>query len=157
MTIIYEIAVDDNGAGIAPEERDRIFDRFYQIQNDNPTMVTGSGVGLHLVRQLVILHHGSITVEGHSDGTSGSRFTVSIPKGTNHLRKEEIVATEVKPKREVAYAPLPQIQEIKKDKPRVRHRVLIVKMMRKSACTLNKNYDRDFTWMKVPTAKRPLT
>ena len=122
----YEIAVDDNGAGIAPEERDRIFDRFYQIQNDNPTMVTGSGVGLHLVRQLVILHHGSITVEGHSDGTSGSRFTVSIPKGTNHLRKEEIVATEVKPKREVAYAPLPQIQEIKKDKPRVRHRVLIV-------------------------------
>lgn len=122
----YEIAVDDNGAGIAPEERDRIFDRFYQIQNNNPTMATGSGVGLHLVRQLVILHHGSITVEGHPDGTSGSRFTVSIPKGTNHLRKEEIVVTEVKPKREVAHAPLPQIQEIKKDKTRVRHRVLIV-------------------------------
>ena len=120
------VSVTDQGPDIPSDKLPCIFDRFYQIQNNNPTMATGSGVGLHLVRQLVILHHGSITVEGHPDGTSGSRFTVSIPKGTNHLRKEEIVVTEVKPKREVAHAPLPQIQEIKKDKPRVRHRVLIV-------------------------------
>lgn len=70
------LEVEDNGVGIAKEHLDKIWRRFYQI---NPSRETGSGLGLGLsmVRQIILLHNGSISVKSTPD--SGSCFTVTLP------------------------------------------------------------------------------
>jgi len=70
------ILVKDTGIGIPPEEFARIFERFYQAdnQNDNPV---GSGIGLFMVKQYVDLHKGTITVE--SNPGAGTCFKVLLP------------------------------------------------------------------------------
>ncbi|WEK17729.1 MAG: two-component regulator propeller domain-containing protein [Candidatus Pedobacter colombiensis] len=69
------IKVSDTGIGIAEQHRDRIFDRFYQV--DGREMNLGSGVGLAFTKRLVELHHGTITVD--SVAGKGSVFIVVIP------------------------------------------------------------------------------
>jgi len=84
-----EIIVTDTGIGINESERNRIFDRFYQIRNSQNNSNIGTGIGLHLTRSLVELHYGTIRVESNSDGI-GSRFIVRLPLGKEHLKPEEI-------------------------------------------------------------------
>jgi heavy metal sensor kinase len=69
------LAVHDTGPGIAPEEQERIFDRFYR--GDPARSRGGSGLGLALVRSIVLLHGGSISVE--STVGKGSCFHVTLP------------------------------------------------------------------------------
>ncbi len=85
-----EITVTDSGSGINPSELERIFDRFYQTR-DNPGY-KGTGIGLHLTRSLVQMHHGVVFAENRQDGESGSRFTVRLPLGKEHLREDETVS-----------------------------------------------------------------
>lgn len=70
------LEVEDDGIGMEPEELERIWQRFYQV---NPSRQSGSGLGLGLsmVRQIVRLHGGEATAE--STPGQGSRFTVTIP------------------------------------------------------------------------------
>ena len=63
-----EITVTDSGIGIAPKETEHIFERFYQIRNSQNNSNIGTGIGLHLTRSLVELHHGDIRVENNPDG-----------------------------------------------------------------------------------------
>jgi signal transduction histidine kinase/DNA-binding response OmpR family regulator/ligand-binding sensor domain-containing protein len=74
--IYASIKVSDSGAGIPKESLSKIFDRFYQLENKDNSK-TGSGIGLHLVKEYVNLHAGKITVESTID--KGSVFTVLIP------------------------------------------------------------------------------
>lgn len=67
-------SVRDNGTGIAPEEIEKIFDRFYQVDKSGGK---GSGIGLALTRAFIELHGGEITVE--SEPGKGSLFKVTIP------------------------------------------------------------------------------
>ena len=70
-------SVVDNGVGIPKEERERIFERFYQINRLEQPSEIGSGVGLSIVKDFVELHGGTIQVsEGY---THGSCFTVRLP------------------------------------------------------------------------------
>ncbi|MDR0422926.1 MAG: response regulator [Proteiniphilum sp.] len=69
-----EIAVEDTGQGIAPDEQTRIFDRYYQVKNDR--RMSGTGIGLALVKNLVKLHEGEIRLE--STLNKGSRFVFSL-------------------------------------------------------------------------------
>jgi two-component system phosphate regulon sensor histidine kinase PhoR len=69
-----EIVVSDTGSGIARENLPKIFERFYRI---NDGTVPGVGIGLHLSRQIVEAHGGSIVVE--SELGKGSRFIVQLP------------------------------------------------------------------------------
>jgi signal transduction histidine kinase len=69
-----EIIVEDTGCGISPENLPNIFERFYRIDSSG---ITGTGIGLHICRQIVEAHDGTITVE--SELGAGSRFTVRIP------------------------------------------------------------------------------
>ena len=69
------IKVADSGIGIKNEDLSKVFDRFYQVNNQE--MNLGSGVGLAFTKRLIELHHGSITVE--SILGKGSIFTVAIP------------------------------------------------------------------------------
>ena len=88
-----EITVEDSGIGINPADIERIFDRFYQSSNSQ-NKGTGTGVGLHLTKSLVALHHGSIWAK-NNEGCPGSCFTIRIPLGHDHLKPEEIEAPAV--------------------------------------------------------------
>ena len=69
----FRVVVSDNGVGIREEDRQRIFDAFFQAQDNKP----GTGIGLNIVRNIVDLHHGTISVE--SEVGKGSTFTVVLP------------------------------------------------------------------------------
>lgn len=85
----FEIVVTDSGIGIDRNKIERIFERFYQIDNDVTKSNFGTGIGLHLSRSLVQLHHGVIFAENR-EGVSGSRFIIRIPLGSAHLRTDEL-------------------------------------------------------------------
>jgi len=69
-----EMKVEDTGLGIPKEEQARIFDRYYQAKSDR--QVSGTGIGLALVKNLVALHEGEIRVE--SKPNEGSSFYFSL-------------------------------------------------------------------------------
>jgi signal transduction histidine kinase len=71
------LAVADDGPGIAVEERERIFERFYRAPRQAADGAAGSGLGLPIARGLVELHGGSLTVE--SEPGQGSTFRVRLP------------------------------------------------------------------------------
>lgn len=75
----HQITVDvaDSGIGIAPEEHERIFDRFYRAQDSRIGTVQGTGLGLALARQVARLHGGDITLTSEVD--KGSTFTITVP------------------------------------------------------------------------------
>ena len=85
----FEIIVEDSGIGIDPAEIGRIFERFYQIRNSHNNSNVGTGIGLHLSRSLIELHHGTIEAE-NNEGKPGSRFIIRLPLGKEHLNAEEI-------------------------------------------------------------------
>ncbi len=72
------ITVKDTGVGIAPEDREIIFDRFRQIDGSLTRKAGGIGIGLDLTRSLVRMHGGRIWV--NSEVGKGSAFTVALPK-----------------------------------------------------------------------------
>lgn len=84
-----EIKVADTGIGLDDQQIGRIFDRFYQISNDITRNQAGTGVGLHLTRSLVELHHGTIIARNRLD-TQGSEFIIRIPQGSDHLKMEDL-------------------------------------------------------------------
>jgi signal transduction histidine kinase len=69
------VVVDDDGPGIPPEHRDRVFDRFYRISDDRARTSGGSGLGLALVDDAVRRRGGRVTVAESPDG--GARFQVT--------------------------------------------------------------------------------
>ncbi|MFP3907373.1 MAG: sensor histidine kinase [Acidimicrobiales bacterium] len=73
-------AVEDAGEGVAPEDRDRIFDRFSRGGTAGSRGTdTGTGLGLALVAEHVRLHGGTVRVENRSDGVRGASFVVTLP------------------------------------------------------------------------------
>lgn len=76
-TRLLKISVSDTGIGIAPEEKDQIFERFFQSDTPGNMVNQGSGIGLSITREFVRLHGGTIAVE--SEQEKGSCFTVLIP------------------------------------------------------------------------------
>ncbi|MBW2671402.1 MAG: response regulator [Deltaproteobacteria bacterium] len=75
------ISVSDTGLGIAEEDLDRIFDRFYRVKNEKTRYIIGTGLGLPIVKSIVEAHDGIIWVESKLD--LGSTFYVSIPFATS--------------------------------------------------------------------------
>ncbi|WP_228850581.1 hybrid sensor histidine kinase/response regulator transcription factor [Aegicerativicinus sediminis] len=71
------IRVRDDGMGIAPDDLDKIFNRFYQVETSISKSGVGTGIGLALVKQLVYLLKGEISV--HSELGAGSEFVVKFP------------------------------------------------------------------------------
>ncbi|WP_249222763.1 response regulator [Noviherbaspirillum sp. L7-7A] len=72
------IRIADNGIGIAPGSAARIFDLFAQAQHVSDRVQDGLGIGLSLVRKLVELHGGTVTVSSQGEG-QGSTFEVRLP------------------------------------------------------------------------------
>jgi signal transduction histidine kinase len=74
----YEVSVADTGEGIPPEDLERIFEKFYQVEKRRLGRKAGTGLGLPLCKKVVEAHGGSIWVE--SVHGQGSRFTFTIPR-----------------------------------------------------------------------------
>jgi len=72
------IAVKDSGLGIPPEDLERVFSRFYRVKNEKTRYITGTGLGLPIVKSIVEAHHGTIEVQSNPD--KGSEFKVFIPQ-----------------------------------------------------------------------------
>ena len=75
----FRLCVKDTGAGIPRKNLSHIFERFYQVKEEEDKI--GSGIGLHLVKEYVELHSGKIEVE--SEVNKGSLFTVYLPVRTD--------------------------------------------------------------------------
>ncbi len=75
------IKVRDYGTGIAWEQREKIFERFYRVAGPKKGMIPGLGMGLYIVEEIVKQHAGTIMVE--SELEKGSTFQVTLP-----LKKE---------------------------------------------------------------------
>ena len=97
---IIEIVVEDNGIGIPEAELQNIFNRFSKVENSH--VVGGTGIGLALVKELVELHKGTISVE--SDFDKGSKFRINLPlkieyyknlQTDNASQKEKIKQSEI--------------------------------------------------------------
>lgn len=74
---LLRIEVEDTGIGIPPEQIDRIFDSFRQVDSGLSRMYPGLGLGLALARKLALLMHGEISVA--STPEKGSTFTLRVP------------------------------------------------------------------------------
>lgn len=71
------ITVKDNGVGIAPEDADRIFDRFYRVDKARSRETGGTGLGLSIAHSAIEFHNGSIEVESRLG--EGSEFRIILP------------------------------------------------------------------------------
>lgn len=155
----FEISIEDDGIGINETELERIFDRFYQIRNSQNNSNIGTGIGLHLTRSLVELHHGSITVE-NNQGTPGCRFIVRLPLGKEHLKPEEIDNSAVKQDSvhiTTALPTTPLIETPPKTHSKSKYRVLIVEdddEIRRYIC---QELGRDFHMQECRNGKEAFT
>ena len=78
------VEVEDNGIGIPPDELDRIFERFYQVDGATARPFSGTGLGLAIVKQIVEAHGGKVGVRSTVD--EGSIFHFTIPKAKSERR-----------------------------------------------------------------------
>jgi signal transduction histidine kinase len=83
-----ELIVEDTGLGIPKEQQSKVFERFHRVEGVRGRTHEGTGIGLALVLELAKLHGGSIGLE--SEVGKGSKFVVSIPKGSAHLAAENL-------------------------------------------------------------------
>ena len=71
-----QLVVEDQGPGIPPADRGRVWERFWRLERDRASTIPGTGIGLAIVREIAQLHGGSVAVE---DGTQGgARFVVIL-------------------------------------------------------------------------------
>jgi signal transduction histidine kinase len=73
-----QVEVEDTGVGIAEDKLPRIFEKFYQVENDAQPRTVGSGLGLAIAREIVEAHGGTIGAESREG--NGTRFRVFLPE-----------------------------------------------------------------------------
>lgn len=74
------VRITDHGEGLSPEEKERIFRRFYRVDKSRSQEIAGTGLGLAITKHLVLLHNGTIDVE--SELGKGATFIVRLPRAS---------------------------------------------------------------------------
>jgi GAF domain-containing protein/class 3 adenylate cyclase/PleD family two-component response regulator len=85
------LQIEDTGIGILPEQLPHLFERFRQAEGSENRTYEGSGLGLSLVKELVELHRGEVTVQ--SVYGQGAQFKVRLLTGSEHLPPGQVVET----------------------------------------------------------------
>ena len=117
----------DTGKGFSAEHVEKIFDRFYQVDKSDTTLLGGVGIGLFIVRELTQLHHGNIFVR--SEPGKGSEFTVLLPAERKFFKAEEILEETLpgsSEKKQPAGYEEPEIEHEKQEIKYNRTRIVIV-------------------------------
>src|SRR5690606_7523770 len=83
-----EIVISDTGIGLEKEQIERIFERVYQVENQNHSYYGGTGIGLEVVQSFVQLHKGKIEVA--SEPGKGTSFKIILPLGKAHFTDDEL-------------------------------------------------------------------
>ncbi len=87
------IEVADSGPGIAPDQRGEVFERFHQLESGSTRRSGGTGLGLHIARELVSLHGGTLGIDDAPEG--GALFVLELPleapPGTAVLTGDDVV------------------------------------------------------------------
>ena len=110
------ISVTDSGPGIAEEELEKIFERFYQSAHNHK--LQGSGIGLFYARALCNLHHGYIKAWNREEG--GAEFSIVLPASASSYPEEE--RTEEKPQLQIVTpAPVPAVESAADDDAPKKH------------------------------------
>ena len=86
------LKVIDTGVGIPEKELPHMFERFHRVEGAAGRTYEGTGIGLSMIKELISLHSGTISVE--SKEGSGSIFTVVLPAGKQHLSHKQIISGE---------------------------------------------------------------
>lgn len=77
-----EVSVMDQGSGIPEDDLERVFDKFYRVQQ--PKKVSGTGLGLSICKGIIEAHKGKIYAENRFGGGTALRFTLPVPEGEHH-------------------------------------------------------------------------
>jgi signal transduction histidine kinase len=117
-----ELQVRDTGVGIAPDDLQRVFERFHRVERSAARTHEGSGIGLALVRELVAIHGGTIRAESRVG--EGTTFVVRVPLGNAHLPPEHVpsAARAPGPSGATAGAATPYVEEALRWLPSEGHR-----------------------------------
>lgn len=86
------LIVRDTGIGLSKDSTDKVFERFFQINNNVDILNQGSGIGLSIAQEFVKLHGGTIKVE--SEEGVGSAFIISLPLPSLDATQSPLIATE---------------------------------------------------------------
>ena len=76
-TGLLQLTILDQGFGIASDEFDRIFERFYRVDKSHSNKIGGTGLGLSIVKHIAAVHDGNVNLSSHLD--EGSDFTITLP------------------------------------------------------------------------------
>lgn len=71
------LSVQDRGIGIKPEDIEKVFERYYRVNDSYTQHISGFGIGLYLSAEIISRHNGRIWVE--SEGGTGSTFYFTLP------------------------------------------------------------------------------
>jgi signal transduction histidine kinase len=85
---VVRVDVTNTGPGIPPDDVDRVFERFFQVNPADRRRNGGVGIGLALARELVELHGGTISVESRPDELT--TFSVELPFGREHIKPDAV-------------------------------------------------------------------
>ena len=121
-----KITVKDTGKGLPSGEEEKIFGRYYQLENEqNGGFHFGTGIGLYYAKNLVSLHHGYIKAENRKDQQVGSVFTFILPVNESSYSESERSSRE---ETQTALFPLQklEIEEITDEETDNRKKVLVV-------------------------------
>ena len=120
---IIEIRVKDSGIGISSERLPYIFDRFYQADSSNTRKYEGTGIGLSLAHEMVLLHNGTIDVV--SEEGVGTEFIICLPfeEGTGPVDHESDVDEQLLAEADSVSKPIPDFDTLLSDHDEI---VLIV-------------------------------
>lgn len=154
---MLSIIVSDTGKGIPEKELPHIFERFYQgdVQRDQQN---GTGIGLHFVKSLIELHHGTIEVE--SIPNLQTTFKITIPNDKDAYLKEEFYNSAdltTKPQLDVSgYIHISEeeaIQQIEKKKKDKRKKILIVEDSTDIRNYIKNTLGSDYTFEEAENGK----
>lgn len=106
------IAILNTGPGIPPEKLPHIFERFYQVEGSSKREFEGTGIGLALVKELVELHHGTVSAASAPD--SETTFTITLPITRAAFDDSELQES---PDAQTISTPVPNLVALSADDP----------------------------------------
>ncbi|MFN8252488.1 MAG: two-component regulator propeller domain-containing protein [Ferruginibacter sp.] len=91
---VITVKIRDNGPGIPPHTGNRLFEKYYRVNEKEGPAKPGFGIGLYLVKEFIDKHRGQISYTSRSG--EGTVFTVQLQKGTDHLGGVEVLQEDKK-------------------------------------------------------------
>lgn len=116
------VQVIDNGHGIGEHAKTKVFERYYQDKNSEQNTTPGTGIGLSLVKELIELHHGDVSLQTKIG--NGCCFSLSLKKGKQHFSEDQLV--EPLELANVQSVPVNTLIKINNDKQRDQTTLLVV-------------------------------